>query len=286
MGNPVELRTSPSIDLLYHGLAHLPLDNDASLYSEAYLARSGGDEHLRARLAPLADWYAAHFDRLASVGFLPFLAPDWAATGALLLNHPGYTEEDRARFLRPLLAALDEAAPRYLRWRQNELDRCAAGMALLRARLADCPVLAAMVRHTGKPAVAYLSCSLPRNGRGVLMRDALCAMAPAPATPGEAADAHRQLLHEYTHAWTDGLLDGPIAMDDGTHDLSEGLVLLADDWLYRLCQPAELAAYRAWAGRMLEADGPVTGADIAGLTGLGEDWQLRIETLVRGMAAG
>lgn len=213
-------------------------------------------------------------------------APDWEATKKVLLTHPGYTAEDRAQFLNPLLAALDEAAPRYLRWRQTEMQRCAAGIEQLRARLEACPVLAAMVRHTGKRAVAYLSCSLPRNGRGIMMQDALCAMAAAPAASREAVDAHYQLLHEYTHAWTDGLLHGPIAMEDGTHDLSEGLVLLADDWLFQLCCPEELGAYRAWAGQMLDTDGPVTGEDAADMIGLGEEWQRRIEALVRTMAAG
>lgn len=34
MGVPVELRISSSIDLMYHGLAHLPLNNPANLYSK------------------------------------------------------------------------------------------------------------------------------------------------------------------------------------------------------------------------------------------------------------
>lgn len=34
MGVPVELRISSSIDLMYHGLAHLPLHNPANLYSK------------------------------------------------------------------------------------------------------------------------------------------------------------------------------------------------------------------------------------------------------------
>lgn len=283
MGISVELRTSSSIDLMYHGLAHLPLNNPASLYSRAYLERCGSSKQFGERLESLAPWYTAHFERLCSVGFLPFFAPDWEATKKLLLTHPGYTEEDRAQFLTPLLAALDEAAPRYLCWRQAEMQRCASGIEQLRARLEACPVLEVMVRHTGKRVVAYLSCSLPRNGRGIMMQDALCAMASAPATPGEAADAHCQLLHEYTHAWTDGFLHGPIAMEDGTHDLSEGLVLLADDWLFRLCCPAELGAYRAWAGRMLDADGPITGEEAADMIGVEEEWRRRMEALVRAM---
>lgn len=286
MGVPVELRISSSIDLMYHGLAHLPLNNPANLYSKAYLERCGSSKQLGERLESLAPWYSAHFERLCSVGFLPFSAPDWEATKKLLITHPGYTEEDRAQFLNLLLAALDEAAPRYLRWRQTEMQRCAAGIEQLRARLEACPVLAAMVRHTGKRAVAYLSCSLPRNGRGVMMQDALCAMAAAPATSREAVDAHYQLLHEYTHAWTDGFLHGPIAMEDGTHDLSEGLVLLADDWLFQLCCPEDLGAYRAWAGQMLDTDGPVTGEEAADMIGLGEEWQRRIEVLARTLAAG
>lgn len=248
MGVPVELRISSSIDLMYHGLAHLPLNNPANLYSKAYLERCGSSKQLGERLESLAPWYTAHFERLCSVGFLPFSAPDWEATKKLLLTHPGYTEEDRAQFLKPLLAA--------------------------------------MVRYTGKHAIAYVSCSLPLNGRGVLMREALCAMVAAPAAFEEVADAHHQLLHEYTHAWTDGLLRGPIAMEDGTHDLSEGLVLLADDWLFQLCCPEELGVYRAWAGQMLATDGPVTGEEAAEMIGLGEEWQRRIEVLARTLVAG
>lgn len=75
MGISVELRTSSSIDLMYHGLAHLPLNNPANLYSKAYLERCGSSKQLRERLESLAPWYTAHFERLCSVGFLPFFAP-------------------------------------------------------------------------------------------------------------------------------------------------------------------------------------------------------------------
>ena len=58
--------------------------------------------------------------------------------------------------------------------------------------------------------------------------------------------AFLQLLHEYTHQFTDALLNTAIRMDDGMHDLSESILILTDYFIINNVQEEMTKAYLSW----------------------------------------
>ena len=95
-------------------------------------------------------------------------------------------------------------------------------------------------------AVAFLSFSITCNGRGLQSQDVFFAAVPLPQNEREAEQAFFQLFHEYTHQFTDILLNRMIRMDDGTHDLSENLVILTDYFIIKKIREEMMKKYLTW----------------------------------------
>lgn len=63
-----------------------------------------------------------------------------------------------------------------------------------------------------------------------------------------------QILHEYTHQFTDKLLGENIRMDDGTHDISEDVVILFDYYLIKNLYEEDTDSYLKWLASLANAD--------------------------------
>ena len=63
-----------------------------------------------------------------------------------------------------------------------------------------------------------------------------------------------QILHEYTHQFTDKLLGDNIRMDDGTHDISERAVILFDYYLIQKLCNEDTGSYLKWVGSLANVD--------------------------------
>ncbi len=288
MTNDLQLLDAPYIDLLYHALAHMQVNNASNLYSEAYIREASAAmpsaKALREKMAALEAYYNEHFERLVPIGFLPFYATDNASARQLMLSYPDFTEEDRRCFVEPFLCAAEAETAVYLPWRQARMEKARPFVRAFKDDLVNSPVLQVLCRVTGKRSCAYLSYSMPCNGRGVIMNNVLCAMVAAPLSMDEVETSAMQLLHEYTHAWTDPMQEGAISMEDGSHDLTEAVVVVTDDWLFELHHPEKLAAYRAWCAHMLGVSDVPDRETLERLMGLPEAWQSRIERLTRATA--
>ena len=82
--------------------------------------------------------------------------------------------------------------------------------------------------------------------RGFYRQDDFFAAVPLPGNERETVTAFFQLFHEYTHQFTDFLLNRPVSMDDGTHDLSENLVILTDYFMIKEISEETAKEYLSW----------------------------------------
>ena len=247
---------SKCVDLVYHVLAYMQVYNASNLYSEKYIREfekfrraSEFSFDLKPAMTKIQQYYNHNFERLQIVNFLPLAQPDedFEALKKRLLNYSGFTPEDKDFFIRPFVTALEKESFLYFPYWEsvyrNTHDRrkmCEAQFgSLLRS-------FDRVFSHYQKRAVAFLSFSITCNGRGTYWQDGFFAAVPLPRNEQETVPAFFQLFHEYTHQFTDILLNRTIRMDDGTHDLSENLVILTDYFIIKKICEEMAKEYFSW----------------------------------------
>ena len=95
-----------------------------------------------------------------------------------------------------------------------------------------------------------MSYSIIKNGRGFYINDYFSAAVPFPETENDFQSVFFMLLHEYTHQFTDNLLNN-INFDDGSHNLSENIVILADYYLIKETDKSLIPNYiKMFSGNM------------------------------------
>jgi hypothetical protein len=74
---------------------------------------------------------------------------------------------------------------------------------------------------------------MTRNGRGFHIDGCFSAVVPFPKNNESFQSSFFILLHEYTHQFTDNLLNTDINFANGSHNLSEYAVILSDYYLLK-----------------------------------------------------
>ena len=248
---------SKCVDLVYHVLAYMQVCNDSNLYSEKYIREfekyrmaSEFSYDLKHAMTKIEQYYNQNFERLGIVNFLPLTQPDedFEALKERLLNYPGFTREDKDSFVGPFVTALEKESLIYFPYWESEYrnahDRRQKGEAEREPLLRSCDCV--FSHYQKNKAVAFLSFSITCNGRGLQSQDVFFAAVPLPQNEREAEQAFFQLFHEYTHQFTDILLNRMIRMDDGTHDLSENLVILTDYFIIKKIREEMMKKYLTW----------------------------------------
>ncbi len=248
---------SKCVDLIYHVLAYMQVCNASNLYSEKYICEfekyrrtSEFSFDLRCTAAEIQQYYNQHFERLGIVNFLPLAQPDesFEEMKKRLLNYSGFTREDKEFFVEPFVTALEKESLIYFSYWESEYrnthDRRKKCEAQLESLLRTCDCV--FSHYQKNRAVAYLSFSITCNGRGLHSQDDFVAAVPVPQNEREVEPTFFQLLHEYTHQFTDVLLNRMISMDDGTHDLSENLVILTDYFIIKKIREEMASEYLSW----------------------------------------
>lgn len=248
---------SKCVDLVYHVLAYMQVCNASNLYSEKYIREfekyrktSGFSFDLRRTTTNFQQYYNQNFEHLGIVNFLPLVQPDesFEELKKRLLNYPGFTHEDKDFFVDPFVTALEKESLIYFPYWESEYrnthDRRKKCEARLESLLRSCD---RVFSHFQKSrVVAFLSFSITCNGRGLQAKDNFFAAVPLPQNEREVEQAFFQLFHEYTHQFTDILLNQAIRMDDGTHDLSENLVILTDYFIIKKIHEEMVKEYLSW----------------------------------------
>lgn len=256
----IEFKYSVVQDLMYHILAHMKVNNVSDLYSETYIdcidkIKSSKYDSLEVPVSHLSNYYNENFGRLAVINFIPFVCSSAQDLVGMLENGYGFTKADKEEFIFPLNCLLKKEFEFYEDyWNQlyNTTALCRKTFEkYVKNELSKYEVLFA---YFNKIAVVGMSYSLTNNGRGYEETSSFNAVVPFPSNEGKYKNSFYQILHEYTHQFTDKLHGENITMDNGSHDMSEKAVILFDYYLIKKLYEEDTAPYLKWIASLSNLD--------------------------------
>lgn len=109
----LEFRYAKHVDLIYHILAYMKVDNASNCYNQQYIEnmlieKKTFEYNIEIVIKNLQNYYNANFNRLMMLNFLPFNCNTYEEMKHLFLNFPGFTDEDKQLFLLPLIEVLEK----------------------------------------------------------------------------------------------------------------------------------------------------------------------------------
>lgn len=245
-------------DIVFHVLTHMKVENASNLFNEAYVQairqekeRLGITENLISQIGDLTDYYVRHFERLAVINFIPFMTNSFDELIKTIISWGNFTAEDKRSFINDFVAILERERGFYKEyWYQKDkiLEKRKARVEKnLNNRLALFKCLVEYYKQQQNKKVQILfSYSMGQNGRGSSIGDSLLAAIPFPINEKDEEDTFFMTLHELTHPCTDELVDKYISMKDGSHTLTENIVMIADYELIREIDPTLVDRYFKW----------------------------------------
>ena len=285
----MEFTYSYIFDLAYHALAHMQVNNPSNLYSEEYIsmireAKGEQFEDITEPMSQLAGYYNAHFERLYMVNFLPFGCQNMDALKYMVEQHPYFTTEDKESFLIPFLELLQKETLFYEAYWKGMYDRSEQAREHLTAYLTKewekYKVLGSYFQKSR--AIAGISYSITCNGRGLGHYDAFLAVVPFAEEEKTYKMTFLQLLHEYTHTFTDPMLQQNISMEDGSHNFSEYVVMIFDYYLIKALCPEDLADYLCYMSRCITGEEePISEELLFSELELPAQWHEKLQQLVK-----
>lgn len=280
-------------DLVYHMLAHMPVNNASDLYSPEYIDRikqAKGErfEDITDAMGALAEYYNQNFNRLAMVNFLPIHCLDLNSLKVMLEQFSCFTAEDRICFCTPFAELLQKEEAFYTTyWKERVIGTAKERKDLEVFLSKEWKKYWALCHYFHKEeAVFGISYSMTCNGRG-LQNDAVpVIVVPFTEEEREFKSVFLQSLHEFTHQFTDGMLGENINMQDGSHDLSENLVILFDYYLIKKLCPQDIEDYLVFLSGVLQAGEEVmTEEQLLSVIDVGDEWKSKLQKLADEVAA-
>lgn len=256
----IEYKYSVVQDLMYHILAHMKVENASNLYSEAYIdyvnkSKNGKYDSITEVVSHLSNYYNENFERLGVINFLPFMCSSVQDLISATENYYGFTEADNKEFVSPLNQLLKNEFEFYEHYWNRLYDTTSICRKVLESWLKnEMSKYGALFSYFNKFAVIGMSYSMTCNGRGYGDTSSFNAVVPFAFDESKYRDIFYQILHEYTHQFTDKLLGDNIRMDDGTHDISEKAVILFDYYLIQKLNNEDTASYLKWVGSLANVD--------------------------------
>lgn len=239
-------------DLIFHFLAHMRVENASDLYSESYIYLMQQVKNMNSNIvqdaSELSSYYNSNFERLGMINFLPFYCSDFQSLKDLLLHYSQFRNEDKELFLYPFLRSLESENAFYSNyWKQIFYDSHDKQLLIEAYIKEELKKYNCLFEYFNKStAVVCFSFSLTRNGRGIGNDKEFMAIVPFPWYNADYQGCIFTLLHEYTHQFTDSLIGSSISMMDGSHDLSENVVVLFDYYLLKALNETDIQAYCSW----------------------------------------
>ena len=276
----VEFSYPRHYDLIFHVLAHFKVNNASNLYDADYIAKMNRIEDVNA----LENYYNNNFDRLMLINFLPYYCADFEDMKNNFLTCNRFTQEDIKLFIKPFIEMLDNEAEFFF----HHWDSLDEGHNPLKAitekgitkRLEKYACVFDYFRKQCKVLFSYV---IANNGRGFYSDTHFAALIRFPEAPENESEldfAFIQLLHEYTHSFTDQMLRGNINMADGSHHLSENLVIVADYLLIKLMDAEFIPRYFEW----LSIDANLRESEFFTQFNIGEDLMKELTALINNFA--
>lgn len=256
----IEFKYSVVQDLMYHILAHMKVENASNLYSETYIdnvnkIKNGRYDSITEVVSHLSNYYNENFERLGVINFLPFGHSSVQGLIGATENYYGFTETDKEEFIFPLNQLLKSEFEFYEGyWNELYATTSICRKAFESWIKNEMSKYETLFSYFNKFAVVGMSYSLTNNGRGYGGESSFNAVVPFAFDESEYKNIFYQILHEYTHQFTDKLLGENIRMDDGTHDISEDVVVLFDYYLIKNLYEEDTDSYLKWIASLANAD--------------------------------
>ena len=265
-------------DLVLHVLAHFKVNNASDLYDEGYIAKMS---EARGRENPaiyaLQDYYNENYERLMLINFLPYYCNSYEEMKQNFLSCKRFTAEDLRLFIKPFIEVLDNESAFFFDYWDAEHAKLSKPE-VEKYFAAALEKFSCLVEYFNKPCRVLFSLVITKNGRGFYSDTHFAALVKFPQDQALRENTFFQLLHEYTHSFTDELLQRSINMHDGSHNLSEEVVLYADFLLIKAVDKGLLPAYFEWVGQWY-GDG-LNEQDFAGMFGFDEKLNAEIDALI------
>lgn len=256
----IEFKYSVVQDLMYHILAHMKVENASNLYSETYIdnvnkIKNGRYDSITEVVSHLSNYYNENFERLGVINFLPFEHSSVQGLIGATENYYGFTETDKEEFIFPLSQLLKSEFEFYEDYWNKLYDTTSICRKAFESWIKnEMSKYETLFSYFNKFAVVGMSYSLTNNGRGYGGESSFNAVVPFAFDGSKYKNIFYQILHEYTHQFTDKLLGENIRMDDGTHDISEKAVILFDYYLVKKLYKEDTDFYLKWIGSLANAD--------------------------------
>ncbi len=240
-------------DLVFHVLAYMHVNNASNLYSRKYIESftPSIELSLLAKVSKIEDYYNDNFERLCMINFLPIYCNNLESLNGVLLSYDRFSDEDIQKFIKPFILILEDEFQKYANFWENQHQQLSVQKSecekYISERLND---YRNIFDYFSKNADIYFSLSLTCNGRGIYSADSFSAIVPYPSIQKNRVDCFFQLFHEYTHQFTDKLLSTNINMADGSHDISEKLVILADYFIFKRMDEETANTYLNWIAKI------------------------------------
>lgn len=248
----IHFQYSVICDLVYHILAHMKVENASNLYSEDYInliskSKNETESSLCKEVEKITEFYNYNFERLGIVNFLPCYCSTLEELQNALLTYNDFTSEDKKMFIVPLCNIIEKEFQFYEGYWLNVFSETKADRVYLeewmKARFFKYEPL---FLYFKKQADIGFSYSLSCNGRGYYQKNSFNAIVPFETDQNKYNNTFYQLLHEFTHQFTDCMVATNIKMKDGTHTVSENTAILFDYYLIRTLYPEDLVSYCKW----------------------------------------
>lgn len=256
----IEFKYSVVQDLMYHILAHMKVENASNLYSKAYIdnvkkIKNGRYDSITEAVSHLSNYYNENFERLGVINFLPFVCSSVQDLIGATENYYGFTETDKKEFIFPLNQLLKSEFEFYEDYWNKLYDSTSIRRKAIESWIKnEMSKYGALFSYFNKFAVVGMSYSMTNNGRGYGDTSSFNAVVPFAFDESEYKNIFYQILHEYTHQFTDILIGQSIRMDDGTHDISEKAVILFDYYLIKKLYREDTDSYLKWLGSLAHVD--------------------------------
>lgn len=247
-------------DIVFHVLTHMKVKNASNIFNETYIKeimqekqKLGITDNLIEELEDLTDYYMEHFERLAIINFIPLVTNSFDELTQTIVNWRNFTDYDRKKFINHFVAILEKEKAFYQRYWYQKDDRLKNRKTTVEKNLKDRLTLFKCLfeyykqcKHTRVEIL--LSYSMGQNGRGCLNQDIQLVALPFPISESDEKNTFFMTLHELTHSCTDNLVGDAkdISMKNGSHALTENIVMIADYELIKVVDPTLVEDYFRW----------------------------------------
>lgn len=248
----LEIKYSMHIDLIFHVLAYLKIENASNCYCQEYIdkmsiEKNSFEYNIVAAIDNLKEYYNKNFGRLMLINFLPFYSSNYDELKQIFLENNNFTAEDKQCFLLPFIEALDRESKFYFPYWHKKYNSCIKTRVDIERRLEnEFDKYECLFAHFNKHPQLYLSFSITQNGRGIYSNLCFSAIVPYPNSLEDFNNTFFTALNEYTHGFTDNLLNNNISMSDDTHNISEFVVILADYYIVKTIESSTVSRYFKW----------------------------------------